>query len=231
MAKKKQISRKQLLKEPDEFLTVSAKVIAYAKENQKTISYIAIGLAALVLIGLGFRYFSGLSERRAYALFSQGLSQYISQNWKQKTASAEEFASNRFAEVLNKYPSSTAARLSLPLLADMNFKQGSYDRAIELYERAIDAFSEDTMRTMMLNGLAYCYEAKGDFSAAAQAFQKITEAQEDFAKGDAYFNLGRMHEALNDTAKAREAYEKVAQDYSGSVNASIAKEKVLHLEG
>ena len=34
---KKRVSRKQLLKEPDEFLTFSAQALQFARENQKSI--------------------------------------------------------------------------------------------------------------------------------------------------------------------------------------------------
>ena len=73
MAKKKRVTRKQLLKEPDEFLTFSAKAIAYSRENQKQISYALIGIVVVLVLFFGFRYFSNLSERRAYALFEEGL--------------------------------------------------------------------------------------------------------------------------------------------------------------
>ena len=50
-------------------------------------------------------------------------------------------------------------------------------------------------------------------------------------KGDAYYNSARMMEAMNDQAKAIEAYKEVVKAYPDSVGFQIAKEKVLRHEG
>ncbi len=230
MAKKKRVTRKQLLKEPDEFLTVSSKMIRFVTENQKQVSYALIGLLVVVLAFAAFRYFSNLSEGRAYAIFEEGLIHYMNQASGDKSAHSQGIAEEKFAQVLAKYSSTTAARLALPLYADVSYEEGSYDKAIELYEKALGAFSEKgSLRLLMWNGLAYAYEGKQDYSSAAQCLRKITESGGEFLKPDAFFNLGRMYEALGNTEKALETYEKVVRDYPKSVNFQIAREKVQRL--
>jgi tetratricopeptide (TPR) repeat protein len=232
MAKKKRVTRKQLLREPDEFLTFSAKMIQFATENQKQISYALIGLLVVVLAFAAIRYFSNLSDRRAYAVFEEGLVHYLSQAPGDKSSHFQGVAKEKFAQVLAEYSSTSAARLSLPLYADISYTEGSYDKAIELYQKALKAFSEeDSLRTLIWNGLAYAYEGKQEYSGAAECFRKITEFKGEFVKSDAYFNLGRMYEALGNREKALEAYDKVVKDYPESVHFQIAKEKVQQLQG
>ncbi|UCG81064.1 MAG: hypothetical protein JSV60_01915, partial [Desulfobacterales bacterium] len=67
MAKKKRVTRKKLLKEPDEFLTFSAKAIQFIANNRRPVLGVVIGVLVVALAFAGFRYFSNLSERRAYA--------------------------------------------------------------------------------------------------------------------------------------------------------------------
>ncbi len=119
----------------------------------------------------------------------------------------------------------------MPVYADISYDEGSYDKAIELYQRRLGEVSEkDSLRNLIWNGLAYAYEGKKDYKAAAEYFRKITGSQDEFLKGEAYFNQGRMYEAMNDRVNACEAYERVVRDYPNAVQFRIAKEKVVRLK-
>jgi len=232
MAQKKRVTRKQLLKEPDEFLTFSAKAILFATNNKKQIAFALVGLLIVVLALAGFRYFSILSDRKAYAVFEQGLRPYLDQISKGELPAFEETAGEKFEEVLKDHPSTSGGRLSLLLYADINYHKGAYDKAIELYQRVVKAFEEEAIiRILAWNGLAYAFEGKKDYKTAAQFFEKIIEAKGAFMKADAYFNMGRMHEALEHREKALAAYEKVVQDYPESIHFQVAKDKVVFLKG
>lgn len=232
MAKKKRVTRKKLLKEPDEFLTFSAKAIQFMAKNRRPVLGVVIGVLVVALAFAGFRYFSNLSERRAYAVFEQGRSSYASEISRGKAPLSREKASELFEKVLRKYPSTKAARLTLLVYADMSYHGRDYQKAIELYQKALVAFSgDDAIQKLIWNGLAHTYEAKKAYQSAADYFQKITESQDSFMKGDAYYNLARMMEALNHQEKAFEAYNKVVEAYPDSVGFQIAKDKVLHLKG
>ena len=232
MAKKKRLTRKQLLKEPDEFLTFSAKAIRFGAEHRKPISYASIALVVVVLAVALLHYFSNLSQREAYAVFEQGLDQYMGQASGDQSHHFQERAKAAFAELLRRYPSTRAAELSLPLYADISYADGAYDEAIKLYQRALEFLSEDDiLQRLIWNGLAYAYEGKKDYNTAAQYFKKITDAEGIFLKADAYFNLGRMYEAMDNQEGARQAYEDVVKDYPGAVNFQVAKEKLERLKG
>ncbi len=232
MAKKKRISRKKLLKEPDEFLTFSARAIRFVVDNQKPVFGILIGVVVVVLAFAGLRYFSNLSEKKAYAMFEQGRMHYMAENSQDTKAPEQEKAAEQFEKVITKYPSTDAARFSLLIYADMSYQNGDYQRAIELYQKALGAFSgEGSIQKLIWNGLAYAYEAQKDYKSAAEYFQRITETQDEFIKADACYNLGRTMDALNHQEKALEAYNKVVQAHPGSVGFKIANEKVIRLKG
>lgn len=232
MAKKKRVTRKQLLKEPDEFLTFSAKALRFVSDNQKPVFGVIIGVVVVTLAFAGFRYFSNLSERRAYELFEHGRLHYSAEISGDKTATAQEKAAEQFEKVIREYRSTDAARFSLLVYADLSYHRGDYQKAIELYQEALGAFSgEGSIQKLILGGLAYAYEAEKDYKSAAEYFQRVTETQDEFMKGDAFYNLGRIMEALNHQEKALEAYNKVLQAYPDSVGSQIAKEKVLRLKG
>ena len=232
MAKKKRVTRKQLLKEPDEFLTFSAKAIRFVSDNKKPVFGVMIGVVVVALAFAGFRYFSNLSERKAYAMFEQGRLNYLAEISGGKTAPDQEKATEQFEKVIREYPSTDAARFSLLVYADMSYHRGDYQKAIELYEKALGAFSgEGSIQKLILGGLAYAYEAEKNYKSAAGYFERITDTQDEFMKADACYNLGRIMEAMNNQEKALGAYNKVVQAYPDSVGFQIAKEKVLRLKG
>ena len=231
MAKKKRVTRKQLLKEPDEFLTFSAKAIRFVADNQRRVLGVVIGVVVIALAFAGFRYFSKRSERKAYAMFEQGHLHYLAEISANKAAPAQEKASEQFEKIISKYPSTSAARFSFLVYGDMSYHKGDYQKAIELYQKALGAFSgEGAIQKLIWNGLAHAHEARKDYESAAEYYKKITDTQDEFMKGDACYNFGRLMEALNHQEKAVEAYNKVVQAYPDSIAFQIAKEKVFRLE-
>ena len=76
MAKKIKKTRKELLKEPDEFMTISGKFIGFIVEYKNQVTYALGIIVALALIFSGYRFFSIRSENKASALLGQGLAKY-----------------------------------------------------------------------------------------------------------------------------------------------------------
>ena len=231
MAKKKRITRKQLLKEPDEFLTVSAKTIQFMANNRKLVLGVVMGVVVAVITIVGLRYYSQVSERKAYALYEQGRKHYLVEILGNTSPLTLDETAEPFERVLMKYNSTNAASLSLMAYANLSYHRGDYERAIGLYQRATSAFRKDgAVLKLIWNGLAYAYEAEDNFESAAEHYQKITDSQDEFMKGDAYYNFARMMEAMNDQEKAIETYEEVVKAYPDSVGFQIAREKVLRHE-
>ena len=73
MAKKRKKTRKELLKEPDEFLTLTGRVIEFAVDHKNQLIY-GLGIVlALAIILSGIRFFSIRAENKAAAMLNQSL--------------------------------------------------------------------------------------------------------------------------------------------------------------
>lgn len=230
--KKKRVTRKQLLKEPDEFLTFSAKAIQFAANNRNAVLGVVIAVVVTTLAVAGFRYYSQVSERKAYAMLEQARLAYLAEALGGGQSSAHEETIKKLEEVIEAYPSTAAARFSLLVLGDFSYQRGNYDKAIEMYQRSLEAFAgEEAIQKMIWNGMGHAYEAKQDYTSAAGYFRRITEAPGGFMKVDAYSNLGRVLEALDDRVGALEAYDKVLEAEEGSQGLfPVAEEKVSRLK-
>ena len=65
----KKKTRKQLLKEPDEFITFTGKAITFVTGYQKQISYTLCAIVAIALIFFGYRFFAQRAETKAFSRF------------------------------------------------------------------------------------------------------------------------------------------------------------------
>lgn len=232
MAKKKRITRKQLLREPDEFLTFSGKAVQFVSSHRRSVIGVLSGVVVVVLASAGFGYISKLSERRAYAVFEEGRSHYWTEISGGKPSVSVEETNAPFEKLLKQYPSTGAARLGILLYADLSYHRQDYQKAIQLYQKALDLFAGDeTYQKIIWDGVAHAYESEKSYQSAAEFYKKITDSQGKFMKGDAYYNLARMMEASHEREKALEAYNKVIEAHTDTVGFQIARDKVLRLKG
>ena len=75
MAEKK-LTRKELLKEPDEFLTITGRVIRYTREHPRPVTVGCALVVIVVLAGRSFYYHQKNREVRSHELFDQVSREY-----------------------------------------------------------------------------------------------------------------------------------------------------------
>ncbi|MGD8302030.1 MAG: hypothetical protein PVI55_06410, partial [Desulfobacterales bacterium] len=88
-------SRKELLKKPDEFITLTGKTIAIARDYQNHITYTLLAIVAIGLIFLGYRFFAQRAETKAFSMLQKAQSVYQ----QQKAASSAKEAYNKVSPV------------------------------------------------------------------------------------------------------------------------------------
>ena len=79
MAKKK-ITRKALLKEPDEFLTFSNRAAIYISEHTQQLKYLGTGVAVCVLLYLAVTSYLGYVDRKGQEAYSRAY-EAMSKSW------------------------------------------------------------------------------------------------------------------------------------------------------
>lgn len=226
MSKKERNARKALFTKQVEFTPLASRIAEFVAQNRKKLYG---GLAGIIIVGLmvfGFLYHSRVSENKAYALFEQGLTIRQNAETGKEVTTTDEIRINDFDEVLKKYPKTEAARLTLLTYGDYHYKNGSYDKAIELYLQALKASNDyPLIKAFILNSIGYCYEEKKDYKTAAEYFLKIIGQENGILKDTAHFNLGRICEAMGDMPAALDHYDKVVKEYPESIYSQMAKHK------
>jgi len=227
----KKISRKKLLKEPDEFITTTGKVIRFLQENRRQITIYGIIGAAVIAVGiLGYSYFRW-QEGKAITIQQQGLQMY--QEAYSQTGNVEKEKENfkkaleKFKEAWGVYSRGNTGQISQIYIGNCQY-------AIQEYDTAIQAFSlclEGPFRHIAAQSIGYCYEAKGDYAKAIDNFQRNAEGDSNPYQEEGLLGVARCYEALNQKPKALETYQKALSKNPKSKMAEFMQWKVSELKG
>jgi tetratricopeptide (TPR) repeat protein len=217
MATAKKVSRKEL-KQPDEFLSFSARAIEYAQLHSRELM---IGIASIVVLSLFIWAWTVYKEKKE-ATASQLVAQAQSL-WKpsfpgeatgqagiappRKDPEAENRAREILEDVIDNYRRTSACPVARILLGQIYYENGEYDKAIATYEDFLKSGSQKPELTALAwEGLAYSYEAKEDFTKALGSYEELTQMPLTNVQGWAYLGLARCYERLQEYEKALDAY-------------------------
>jgi len=224
---KEKVTRKELLKGPDEFLTVSGSAILYVKEHAKPFKIAGGILVGAALVYLGVNYYLNYANRKGQEAYDAAYYEVI----KIKEVKADEEALKKseelFKKVITDHGLSKASRLAPPQVAHLKFLEKKYDDAIRLYQDFLKEVPENTIyQSLALLALAASYEGQGDFGKAADALQKIISSSEPSFKEQATLHLARVYGLSNQTDKAKETLREFIEKYKNSPFLSMAKARL-----
>jgi len=222
MAKK--ISRKELLKGTDEFLTFSGKAVNFMTTHQRELKYAGVVIAILVVAYLGittYLRYVNKNGQNAYNTAYQTLTKEMKPD-----ANPDNLLKSKelFNKVTDDYGLSKVAELALPQIAYLKFLDKKYDDAIGLYQKFLDKVAGNTEYELMTNlALAACYEAKGDLKSATEILVPIIEIPDSSFSEPAMLSLARLYRLDNKPEKAREVLNKFVEQHGDSPLLPFAK--------
>ncbi len=240
------MTRKQFLKQEDEFISTSVKSIKWIKENYNKIIISGI-IFFVVLIGvLSVRYrnrsnliksknFLALAKRTYYGKVRSpsddpniplGPDEFVSYEDKYKKAM------DYFEQLKAIYPDSKVSEESDFFIANCLYFLGNYDQAIEGFNNYLDKYPNGIYPLQAKIALGDVQEAKGDFENAIKTYREILDYNQDFILLDAIYNkLGLCYEKINSFEKAKDAYQQIVINFPDSPFLEEAEEKIEFLEG
>lgn len=227
MAKKKKVTRKELLNKPDEFITFSSKMFEFASVYQTQIFIGLIIFVVLIVSIVGIGYYSNKAEKQASDLLAVMMTKYEFFKNKSGPEVAYRAVENEAQFLLDELSGRKGGKLARVLYADICYNAGEIDKAIELYTKSLHHFNDTSaVKYFALNGLGYCYEEKNEFKTAVKYFQMVVEGNDNAMKGEALYHLGRIYAEMGDNEKSRAAFKRVLSDYGDSIYVELIKEKL-----
>lgn len=216
MAKTKK-TRKELLKEPDEFITTTGKLIQWAVKHQNQLTY---ALIAVVVIALGistYRFFSARSENQAALLLQQAVARYDELRADRSTAEAYSAVSSDFEAILDDYGNKRNGKTAALVFANICYEAGDFKKSLAHFESALSHFDAyPLIRNQILSSLAMAHLQLGQDSAAIDYFEQIVAGTLDANREEALFHLGGLYARAGQPEKSRAAYDRLLTDYADS---------------
>ena len=223
MAKKK-ITRKELLKKDDEFISFSNRISQYALTHAKTIKYLGYSLAIIIIIIVGIGFYYRQLNKKALAAYNIAYEALVSESSPETTEENTQRSIEELDRLIKEYGWTKMATLAMPQLAYLKFGQGKFDEAISLYRTYLEKDKSGSIyQSMAYFGLAAAYEAKEEYQSAIGALKRIVDGENNFLREEALFSLGRLYALSGQAEKSREAFKDFVDKFKDSSLLPLAK--------
>ena len=223
MAKKK-ITRKELLKGTDEFLSFSSKAVNFISVHMRELKVVGLAIAILVVAYLGlttYLRYVNKNGQNAYNTAYHSLAKEMKPDANPDNLRKSE---ELFRKVTDEYGLSKAASLALPQIAYLKFLDKKYDEAIVLYQKFFEKVSGNIEYEAMVNlALAACFEAKGDLKTAIETLIPVVKTPDNSFREAAKLSLARLYRLDHKPEKAKEILKEFIQEYTDSPFLPLAK--------
>jgi predicted negative regulator of RcsB-dependent stress response len=219
---------KQELEGPDAFQTTVEQIKDYIEENQKRFySIVAAVIIASLIAGGIYMYWSN------YQVSATNMYAKAQDNIAQGAPAPEVMAKNikLYQDLSAKYPHSWSARMANYHLGNIFYNAGDYDKAIASYNKFVASRLSDKagLKFLALTSIGYSYEAKKDFKAALENYEKAQKSGHAGFESVAFSNIARAYELQGDKKNALENYKKALEKSNDPSKAVFIKFKISSL--
>ena len=197
------LTRKEL-KAPDEFITLTGRVISFAAQHLQAIGLI-LGVVVACVIGVWglLAYVRGV-EREAFASLWQIEAQLHSAV---DTDAVPPASLERLQHIARQFGAGEARGYAWLYLGHAHYRQGDYAAAVNAYRQAMGQVQPtDLLWSLASLGTAYALEASGDFRQAQDAYQRVIDTKPAGLMMEAYLGKGRAAEQDHDVETTIVAY-------------------------
>jgi predicted negative regulator of RcsB-dependent stress response len=213
-------TRKELLKEPDEFITLSSRLIGFMATYKNAIVYALYAVMLAAAAFSGYVWYSGRQEAAASA-------QYERLRAEASPAKAVQEVAEDFQRILSGYGNSSNGNIARLLYANLCYEAGDFKQAAELYQDSLTRFTDDPLMLFQIQrSRGYAHEGLKDYATAVSYFEQALSAGEKNLQDDVLFHLGDLYSRLGNPQKSAEAFNRLLTEHKDSIYVNIVRERV-----
>ncbi|MBI5249214.1 MAG: tetratricopeptide repeat protein [Desulfomonile tiedjei] len=229
MAEKK--TRKELLKEPDEFISFSSRVIRHARENPKNYAMAAV-LAVLIVLGvLAWFAYRNHQEVASHEMFEKAYQGYEEIAY-QDSVSPEKLDKvlDQLDQVAKDYSSLSAGEMALLYSGHVLYKKHDYKGALERYSRMQNTnLVKSGLGPLVLYHMAMTRMALKEYDQALLLFDELSKDNNSPYRREAYSSTAKLYELMGKNKEAVQAYRQYLKMFPEAPDATFVKTKIMDL--
>lgn len=233
MAEKK-ISRKELLKEPDEFLTTSAQVIKFVRENTRIVAIgLVVALVCVVAVG-GYYAYQKQQDFKAHELFIKAENRYEAAVRSPEPVGPEVWDQlfAQFDLMAKTYGSMPAGEMALLYSGHVLYQKKDYKAALERYTRMQGTnLAKTGLEPLILYHVATTRFALHDYEEAKKLFEGLAKDTNSPYRREASSSIARIYESMNKRKEAVQAYKQYLKMFPEAPDAPFVKARIADLSG
>lgn len=230
MAEKKP-KRKELLKEPDEFITWSARIIEFARRNQRAS---AIGASVIALLALASFVYYGYENRRQ--AISHDMLETAIRTYEKLTASVSKDPSENdklldsFKKISTDYGNLPTGQIAYLYEGHILFNKGDYQGALDKYNQfQSSSLSRKGLAPLALYNIAESQMALKNYEKALNLFEQLTRDINSPYRRESYSSIARIYEMMDKKKEATQAYKQYLKVFPEAPDADFVKAKIAQL--
>jgi len=221
---KKRVTRKELLKKDDEFISLSTRFFQYVSIHGKQIQYLTVSVMIIIAIVIGISLYFKHLNKKSLAAYNLAYTNLVSDSSSDISEDTINKSVEELDSLIKKYGWTKMATLAIPQLAYLKFGQGKYDEAISLYQTYLKKDKSSSIYHLMTHfGLAAAYEAKSEHESAIRHLKKIINDENNFLKEEAMFSLGRIYAMIGQQEMSKETFKDFINQFKESPLVPLAK--------
>jgi tetratricopeptide (TPR) repeat protein len=224
------VSRKKLLKEPDEFISTTGRVVRFVRSHRQQVLRYSLVCLAAVAVAVAVYFYFDWEQGKAVNVQAQGFQLYEDALRKPPNSAEEKEtykkALEKFKEASSIYRWGNTGQISMIYIGLCHLALQEYDPAAAAYASCL----EGPLGSIARIGLAYSYEAKKDYGKAVENFEKDAEENNPYQE-EGLLGAARCYERLNQKPKALELYQKALTRNPKSAMADFIQRKISELKG
>lgn len=228
----KKLSRKELLNEPDEFISTTGQVINFAKDNPRMLIGIVVGFVLALVIGLGYYAHQSRKEARSHELFQLALRTYekeiagVNQPGKQEL----DRLLAEFDLISRDYSGFINGDLALLYCGHILYKAGDYSSALDRYTKTQStSLAKLGFGPLIQYNLAQTLFASKNYDKAITLFEQFSRDTTSPYRREAHVNIARIYESMGKTKEAVQAYKQYLKIFPEAPDADFVKARIAQL--
>ena len=215
--------KKQEMRE-DPVLEFLFKAKEYVTKNANAL--VGVGIAAVVIVGflLVYAQMKRSSQEKASDAFGQAMIEYNDH--------AVDKAVEQFGIIADNYKNTPQGAMSALMLGSIYFNVGRYDEAITWFETAASRKNiVEFINGEALEGIAGCYEAKGDIpKAIGYCQQALDDIHYQYRRAAITWKLALLNQKMNNGERAKTLCQQIISDSTATDYRQRAENLLAALE-